>query len=91
MAGTWSFLVIERELSIVLQIDGVSTDGACAVGSEFGNHALFHCSWEHETAVVVGVFADEVDSARRCINRTWLSTKMLDEACTNVVNRVRIV
>ena len=51
-----------------------------------GDYALLHCAGENETAVIVGVFANEVDATGRCIDRTGRAVEVFDETAANVFN-----
>ena len=63
-AGFRRSLFGQTELGIVAQVEGVSTHRACAIRLDLGNHALIHRTREDETAVVIGVLTDQVDSPR---------------------------
>ena len=78
--------VVEGELNAILQVNAIGVNVAGAVGLDFGNHALFHGAGEHETVVIVGVLADEVDAAGGCIDISCAAIEVLDEAAANVVN-----
>ena len=84
VGGRGAFVVVERELHVVLEVDGVGAYLAGAVGLDFSNHALLNGAGEHETAVVVGVFADEVDAAGRGIYRSCAAVKVFDETASYV-------
>ena len=79
-SGLWSLLVVERELYLVLQVDAVGTHVAGAVGLQFGNHSLFNGAWEYVAIVIVGMFADEVDTAGSGVNISSGAVEVLDEA-----------
>lgn len=70
----------------VLQVDGVDVAGLLSVGPDLSHDALLHSAREHETAVVVGVLTDKVDSSRRCIDITGHSIKVLDETASYEFN-----
>ena len=86
MSGGGSFLIVEGEFHIVLQVDGVGTHLASSVGLDFSDDALLHCAGENETAVIVGVFANEVDATGRSIDRTGRAVEVFDETAANVFN-----
>ena len=86
VSGGGSFIIVEGEFHIVLQVDGVGTHLASSVGLDFSDDALLHCAGENETAVIVGVFANEVDATGRSIDRTGRAVEVFDETAANVFN-----
>ena len=79
-----SIFLVQTELDVVFQVDGVSFHCVGAVGLYFCNHAFVDCSGEYKTTVVVSMFTDEVDATRRGINCSRCSVKMLDETASYV-------
>ena len=77
--GFGTCLIVERELHVVLQVDGVGAYVAGAVGLDFGNHSLLYGTGEYEAVVIVGVFADEVDTTGAGINAAGFAIEMLDK------------
>ena len=65
--GGGTFLVVERELYAVLQVDAVCINCACAVGLDFSNHSLLYSTWEYISIIIICMFADEVDATWRSI------------------------
>ena len=66
-AGTWSILFVQTKFYIVFQVDRVSFNLISTVWFDFSNHAFVYGSRKYESTVVVSVFADQVDTARRSI------------------------
>ena len=63
-ASRWSLSIVQREFGVILQVDGVSTNSARAVGFDFSDHTLLHSTGENKTIVVVSVFTNQVDTTR---------------------------
>ena len=79
--------VVQVEVHTVLQVDGIGHHGVFrAVGAHFGHDAFIDSTGEHETAVVVGVLANEVDTSGRSIYIAGLSIKVLDETASYKIN-----
>ena len=55
---------LDGEAKSQLEVGSVGVDGICAIGADDSSNALCHSAGEDESAVVVGVFADEVDATR---------------------------
>ena len=53
----------EAELYIIVQVDGESANFVRPVRFDFGYHAFINGTGENETAIVVGVLANEVDAS----------------------------
>ena len=83
--------VVNLELYAVFKVDGVEHDGVCAVGADFGHDAFVYCTGEDETAVVVGVFANEINSAGRHVDVSGLTVEMLDEATSYFFNIHKLI
>ena len=78
--------IVERELNIVFQVDGISAHRARSVGFDLGYDALLHSTGEHEAIVIVSVLADEVDTAGSSIYSAGGSVEMFGEPAANVVD-----
>ncbi len=64
--GLGSVLLAEAELAVsVVEIDADEAHFVGAVGLDFGHYHLVDGAGKYEAAVVVGVFANEVDAACR--------------------------
>ena len=79
---------MEVKVHTVFQVDGVGADGAfCAIGAHFCHDAAIYGAWEHETAIVVGVLANQVDTASRGIDH-GISAETLLENLLNLLFHV---
>ena len=78
--------IVERELNIVFQVDGISAHHARSVGFDLGYDTLLHSTGEHEAIVIVSVLADEVDTAGSSIYSAGGSVEMFGEPAANVVD-----
>ena len=70
----------------VLEVDGICYYGLSTIRAHFCHYSLGDCAWEDESAVVVGVLANEVDTSRRMVNVACKTVKMLYEATSYVFN-----
>ena len=61
-----SIFFLESEFAIFVEVQRKCPHLVSAVESDFSHHTLVDGTREHETAVIVSVFTDEIDSARRC-------------------------
>ena len=66
-AGAWSIFFIQTKFYIILQVDRVSLYFVSTVRFDFSNHPFVYRSRKNESTVVVSVFTDQVDTARRSI------------------------
>ena len=64
----------------MLQIECIEVDGLRAVGTHHCSNALLHSTGEDEPSIVVGMFANEVNSSGRCVNGTNLTIKTVCES-----------
>ena len=84
MGGRGTLAVIKTELYIVLQVDGVCPDRACAIGLKLGHDTLLYGAGEHETTVVVGVLTDKVDATGGSIYGTCRAVEVLDKTTSYI-------
>ena len=64
---------IESKFGLLLVVQGVGADFVGAVQADASIDAFVDGTWKHEATVVIGVFADEVDTSRRSVNTAILS------------------
>ena len=86
MSCCWTFFIVEREFSIIFQVDRISADFACSIGFNFSNYTLFYGTGEYETTVIVGVFTNDIDTAGRSIYRTRSAIEVLQETTSYIFN-----
>ena len=84
--GRGALLVVQAELCVVLEVDGVSTNVASAIGLNLSNDALLYGSGEYEAIVVVGMFTNKVDAARGSIYVACCAVEVFDETTSYVVD-----
>ena len=82
----WSFRVVDLELYLVLEVDGICYYGISTIRAHLSHYSLSDSTREDESAVVVGVLANEVDTSRRMVNVACKTVKMLYEATSYVFN-----
>ena len=78
--------IVERELNIVFQVDGISANRARSVGFNLSDDALLHSAGENEAIVIISVLADEIDTAGSSIYSAGGSVEMFGEPAANVVD-----
>ena len=78
--------IVERELHVVFQVDGISANRARAIGLNLGDDALLYGAGENESVVIVSVLADEVDTSGSSIYGAGGSVEMFGEPAANVVD-----
>lgn len=84
--GAGPLLIVEGKLCVVLQVNRVGAHDTCTVGLDFSYHTLLDCAGENETAIIVGVLTDEVDTAGRGINITGSAVEVFDETAAYIVD-----
>ena len=60
-------LLVEAKLGILVDVDGEYTYLVGTVGLHLGHNYFIYRAGEYEAAVVVGMFADKVDTSGRCV------------------------
>ena len=63
-----SILLIETELTVSVHVHTVNAHLGSAVDIDCSHDVLVNGSGEHKSAIIVGVFADEVNTTGRCID-----------------------
>lgn len=74
-----SILFAETEFGVFVDVDGEDADGIGAVGGDFGHDYFIDGAGEHEAAVIVGVFADKVDTSGGGIESAFLAEFLLED------------
>ncbi len=65
--------LLKAEFGIFVDVDGEHPHFVGAVGADFRHDNLVDSAGEHVSAIIVGVFADEVYTSGRCIKCAVLS------------------
>ena len=72
-------LLIEAKLLIVFFVNGISAHLVGTVEADAGIHARVDGAREDEAAVVVGVFANQVDASGRSVDNAFVSKALLEK------------
>ena len=72
--------LVHAKLAIVLLVDGVGADLICPVETDAGVDARVDGTWENEAAIVVSVFANEVDASWRSVYNALISKALLKKS-----------
>ncbi len=66
-----SVFFTETELYVLVDVDREDTAFLHSVGAYFGHNYLIDGTREHEATIIVGVFADKVDTTCRGVERSF--------------------
>ena len=83
-ACAWSVFFVQTEFYIIFQVDRISSYFISTVRFDFGNHTFVYCTRKYESAVVVSVFANQVNTSRRGIYKSCSTIEMFNEATSYV-------
>lgn len=72
-------LLAETELGVVVDVDREDAHFVGAVGADVGHDHFVDGAGEHEAPVVIGVLADQVDAAGRCIERAFAAEFFIED------------
>ena len=81
-AGAWSVFLVQSKLHVIFQVDGVGAYLVGPIGFELCHHAFVDGSREYESAIVVGMLTDEVDTSGRGIQCSGSAVKVFDETAS---------
>ena len=69
--------LVHAKLTIVLLVDGVGADLVGAIEADAGVDTRVDGARKNEAAVIVGMFANEVDASWRSVDNTLISKALL--------------
>ena len=78
-ARPWCIFFVEAKLNVIFHVDGVGSHFVESVKLHFDHYPFVDGSREYEAAVVISVFANQIDSARREKLRSLLAIEMFLE------------
>ena len=82
----WSLWIVDLELYLILEVDGIGNDGICAVRTHLSHHTLCNSTWKDEASVIVGMLANEIDASWRMVDVACKTVKMLYETTSYEFN-----
>ena len=72
-----SLVIIDIKLAIMLKVDGIGPHPTSTIGTHLSHDALRDCSREDEATVVIGMFANKIDTTRCHIETALCTTKAI--------------
>ena len=75
----WEILLIETELGILIQVDGICPHLVAIVETDGGDHAFVDGTGKDKAPIVIGMFTNQVDASRRGVYFGIILTKFILE------------